>query len=97
MDITLRQLVERLQTETPQDWVSIRSDLYPWRRIVAAAERGEYEVSRVGRKLLMRRAELDRFLAAHRIAPKQPKPEEEKPKDEFNASLQRALRRHGLT
>lgn len=104
LDMTLRDLlttlVERRGVANDSDWINIRGDVYPWRRIVAAAERGECEVSRVGRRLMMKREELDRWLARHRIGPtsktKKVEPDAKKPKGEFGDSVQRALRRNGL-
>jgi hypothetical protein len=105
LDMTVRELLASLVARAggpanDDDWINIRGEDYPWRRIVAAAERGECEVSRVGRRLMMQRSELAKFLAARRIGPKTkklqtdaPKP---KPKGEFGDSVQRALRRNGL-
>ena len=100
--MTLRALLEALAEHTGRsandEWVNIRGEVYPWRRIVAAAERGECEVIRVGRRLLMRREELNRVLALWRIVPKKKKPEAspEEPKGEYDNVVQRALRRNGL-
>lgn len=102
LDMTLRDLLAALvdgrDVANDSDWINIRSEAYPWRRIVAAAERGECEVSRVGRRLMMQRSELSKFLTARRIGPKkaQPKTESPKPKSEFGDSVQRALKRNGL-
>lgn len=49
------------------EWVSIRNNGYPWRQIVAAAKRGECEVSQVGRQYMMHRNELAKFLRARRV------------------------------
>jgi len=99
LDLTLREfltlLVERGSPSGNDDWVNIRRDPYPWRRIVAAAERGECEVSRVGRRLLMKRSELDKFLARKGITPKNVEPKTETPPTDIEASVQRALRRNG--
>lgn len=72
LDLTLRALLERLLAAQRDDsgWVNVRGDQWPWRQLVAAAERGECSISRVGRKLLMRREELDRWLALHAIRPR---------------------------
>jgi hypothetical protein len=105
LDMTLRELLCALtNTSAPaandaDDWISIRSEAYPWKRIVAAAERGECEVSRVGRRLMMQRSELSRWLARHRIGPGTKKAKAEpdaKPRGEFGDSVQRALKRNGL-
>lgn len=74
LNLTVRTLLERLLAAEKQDaeWVNVRGDQWPWRHIVAAAERGECSVSRVGRKLLMRREELDRWLALHTISARKP-------------------------
>lgn len=95
----LGALTERALPANDGDWINIRSDDYPWKRIVAAAERGECEVSRVGRRLMMQRSELAKFLAARRIGPKKVKPEADakpKPKGEFGDTVQRMLKRNGL-
>ncbi|HET8932291.1 MAG TPA: hypothetical protein VFN67_02575, partial [Polyangiales bacterium] len=71
-DITLRELLQRLvdpPSPAGSEWINIRTDHLPWRQIVMAAERGEVEVCRVSRKLMMRRAELDRWLSAQKICP----------------------------
>lgn len=74
LNLTVRSLLELLvaQKQPDAEWVNVRSDEWPWRHIVAAAERGECAVSRVGRKLLMRREELDRWLALHAISARKP-------------------------
>jgi hypothetical protein len=73
-DLTLRALLKRLLGERahPSDlgWVNVRVDDCPWRHLVAAAERGEVVVARVGRKLLMRRPDLDAWLESQRIEPR---------------------------
>jgi hypothetical protein len=104
LDMTVRELLAALvaraggSANDGDDWINIRGEVYPWRRIVAAAERGECEVSRVGRRLMMQRSELAKFLAARRIGPKkvQTKSDAPKSKTEFGDSVQRALRRNGL-
>lgn len=72
LDLTVRALLERLLTreQANDGWVNIRDERWPWRQLVAAAERGECSVSRVGRKLMMRREDLDRWLALHAIKSK---------------------------
>lgn len=103
LDMSLRDLlvalVERSSVANDADWIDIRGGTYPWKRIVAAAERGECEVSRVGRRLMMQRAELTRWLSRHRIGPgpaKKTKTEPdapEKPKGKYADVVERALRR----
>jgi hypothetical protein len=72
LDLTLRALLERLlAAQRPDDgWVNVRDERWPWRQLVAAAERGEVSLSRVGHRLLMRREDLDRWLDAQRIQPR---------------------------
>jgi hypothetical protein len=72
LDLPLRELLALLlnaKTQPSNDagWVNIRTDDLPWRQLVAAAERGEVLVSRVGRKLLMKRADLDGWLEKQAI------------------------------
>lgn len=69
LNLPVRVLLERLLDAQKPDaeWVNVRDDLWPWRHMVAAAERGECAVSRVGRKLLVRREELNRWLATYKI------------------------------
>lgn len=77
MQLTLGEVLERVLAGRVSDeagWVNIRDERWPWRRILAAARRGECQVSKVGRQLLMRREELDRFLEQHRIRPKRIEP-----------------------
>lgn len=101
LDMTLRELLAALvdragASANDDEWINIRGEVYPWRRIIAAAERGECEVSRVGRRLMMRRSELSKFLAARRIGPKKVEPKTDAPTSELDRSVQRALRRNGL-
>lgn len=75
LKLTLGELLERLLDARGDDgslagWVSIRDERWPWRRILAAAQRGECQVSKVGRQLLMRREELDRWLGLQSIRSK---------------------------
>ena len=74
LDMPLRAFLARLAAPSaaadPDPWVDIRSDRWPWRRIVDGAERGECVVARVGRRLLMRRSELDAWIERHRIVPR---------------------------
>lgn len=74
LEMTVRALLERLvaNQQVDSDWVNVRGDQWPWRQLVAAAERGEVQVSRVGRKLMMRRQELDSWLSKHFIKKHQP-------------------------
>jgi len=79
LKLTLGELLERLLARPADDgagWVNIRDERWPWRRIVAAAQRGECQVSKVGRQLLMRREELGRWLDLHRIRPAREQPTE---------------------
>lgn len=64
LDITVRELLSALANRD-RDWIDIRCEPYPWKYIIAAAERGECEV-----RIVMRRAELDRFMKSRRIKPK---------------------------
>lgn len=100
LEMTLRELITSLSggcasEASPNDWINIRDERYPWRHIVAAAERGECQVSRVGRKLLMQRSELDRFLSARRIVPRH-EPANDAPEGEYADVVQRALRESGI-
>lgn len=103
LDMSLRDflaaLVENRAVANDSGWINIRGDEYPWKRIVAAAERGECEVSRVGRRLMMQRSELTRWLAQYRIGAglKKVKPDPEaNQKGEFGDSVRLALKRNGL-
>lgn len=92
LDLTLRALLERLLAERRDDsgWVNVRGEPWPWRQLVAAAERGECSVSRSGHKLLMRREELERWLDTQRIQPRQAAPdtaEKPTPRNEHMAKL----------
>lgn len=92
LDLTLRTLLERLlaREQSNDGWVNIRDERWPWRQLVAAAERGEVAVSRVGRKLMMRREDLDRWLDAHRIQPRQPEPKPTPHDEHLNKMLEGA-------
>jgi hypothetical protein len=106
LDMTLREflaaLVEARMTAPANDadeWIDIRGDRYPWRHIVDSAEQGECEVARVGRRLMMRRQELSRWLSSRRIStatareeekPDEPLSEEQELRQQARASLQRA-------
>lgn len=48
-------------------WVNIRKEGFPWRHMVSDAEQGLAEVSRVGRKLMARETEVDRWLSTRDI------------------------------
>src|SRR5262245_38194082 len=63
----LAKLLERENAPVALDWINVRCDDYPWRHLVAAGERGELTVARVGRKLLVRRPDLDRWLESRAI------------------------------
>ena len=96
LDMTVREFLEKLLAGHSVDdigWVNIRSPEWPWQSIVSAAERGEVRVSRVGRKLLMRRDELDKWLDAHCIPRKQKQraePKEDVPDDDMQRMLDKA-------
>lgn len=71
-DLKVGELVEILATRLQRSdelnvWIDVRNSQWPWRQLVSAAERGEVDLSRVGRKLLIRKNELDRWLATKRI------------------------------
>lgn len=90
LDLTLRALLERLlaaRDAANDGWVNVRDERWPWRQLVAAAERGEVSVSRVGHRLMMRRDELDRWLDAQRIQPRRPAEEPVPPRDEHMSKL----------
>jgi hypothetical protein len=71
LDLTLRELLASLLREhppsDPDPWVDLRKEGWPCRRIAEAAKRGECKVSRVGRRLLMRRSELNAWIDRHQI------------------------------
>ena len=102
LDMTLHELLVALgqalgaSANNEEDWIDIRGQKYPWRHIVDAAERGECEVARVGRRLLMRRQELSRWLSTCRIAPPAQKPTATvSEKDELKRQVRASLRRAG--
>ena len=74
LELTLKELLDRLTSEAGRDpnaiagWVNIRREGFPWRHMVMDAESGRAEVSRVGRKLMAREAEIDRWLRAKGIS-----------------------------
>jgi hypothetical protein len=78
-DVTVRELFEMFEkvvaaaNRATDTWVDIRDRKLPWRHIVAAAERGEVKVSRVGRKLLMRQTELNKWLDMQNVQKNRPK------------------------
>ena len=88
MSLTLQQLLERplgevleqLLAHRPEhatdasDWLDVRAPTFPvhWRRVVDAAKRDEVTISRIGRSLLVRRDELDRWLRTYAIEPTAP-------------------------
>ena len=98
--MTVRELLTALVVahETPSandvGWVSIRNPQWPWRRIVDAAARGEVRVSRVGRTLLMRREELDRWLEEQAISRRSVEPVDLVDPDEAN--IQKTMEMAGL-
>ncbi len=70
LDLTVRDLLASLvQTPSaadPDPWVDPRArDLH--RPLLAAAQRGEVALSKIGRKFLIRRSELDRWIALQRV------------------------------
>jgi hypothetical protein len=93
LDMPLRALLGRLLAAQPADepdpWLEVDAS---WRRrVTAAAERGECEVSRVGRRVLWRRSERDSWIERHAITPRTPEPEQPKG-DAHIAKLVEALR-----
>ena len=95
LDLSLRELLRRLLTAgSPADseWINVRTDQLPWRQLVEAAERGEVVVSRVGRKLMMKRHDLDRWLEAQAIGRRRGTEKAQKPAHEADIShlVQRA-------
>lgn len=108
LDMTLREflkaLVEARTAPVANDvdeWIDIRGDRYPWRHIVESAEQGQCEVARVGRRLMMRRQELNRWLSSRRIGSSISQEEErpdDKPlseKEELRRQARASLRRAG--
>jgi excisionase family DNA binding protein len=73
LDLTVRELLTRIvdrapaSSVDPDPWVDAAACPVGWRHVLDAARRGELEASRIGRKVLVRRSELDRWLAAHRV------------------------------
>lgn len=96
-DISLREfLISITQRGVVDDWINIRGNNYPWRHIVRAADRGECKISRVGRKLMMRRDELDRWLVKQSMAPRKRKSKgHTAPADDLDAEAQRLLEKQG--
>ena len=74
LDMTLNELINKLtadETSSPNataGWVNISKDGFPWRQTVADAETGAAALSRVGRKLMAREAEIDRWLSTKQIS-----------------------------
>jgi hypothetical protein len=74
LDMTLRELLaalaERLSTAesvAPDPWEDIQGTPLK-RRLVRAAARGEVQLHRIGRQLLIRRSERDRWIEKHAIS-----------------------------
>ncbi len=84
LDVSLRELLVRVldvraEGQDPERWVDIRDSQHcpvPWRNVLEAARRGELEASRVGRQVLVRARELDRWLTAKRIEARSADPAE---------------------
>jgi excisionase family DNA binding protein len=78
LDLTLREVLARVLAERTQStdagaWIDCADSAacpIPWRRVLEAAQRGELEASRVGRRVLVRRVELDRWIASKQIKPR---------------------------
>lgn len=96
LDMTVRELLQAVVNKE-DGWVDIRCESYPWRRIVEAAERGECEVSRVGRRLMMQREELNRWLSSRRIHKENKSDATAIPEDEMQRRVRRSLERQGYT
>lgn len=96
--MTLRELLaavvqaHSVPANNADEWIDIRNEKYPWRHIVDAAERGECEVARVGRRLLMQRRELSRWLSTRRITSAGKSMHEPDPDHESENELQRSAR-----
>lgn len=77
LDCSLRDLLARVLDQRgpaldPDRWIDCRDAAQcpvPWRLVVEAAQRGELEASRVGRNVVVRARELDRWLSTRRITP----------------------------
>lgn len=98
LDMSVRAFLECLvanQQRPDVDWVNVRTQDLPWRQLVAAAERGEVQVSRVGRRLMMRREELDSWLAKHFIKQHRPGDSEPVPQTDEDAHVMRLIERAG--
>jgi excisionase family DNA binding protein len=64
----LQVIVEHI-TATTDPWVDAAACELPQRAIRDAVRRGEIEGHRVAKRLLIRRSELDRYIAARRVIP----------------------------
>lgn len=73
----LRRLCESQGGGDTDPWLDVEPALR--RRVVAAAERGEVMVSRIGRRVLWRRSERDAFIERHRVQPRAAEPERPQP------------------
>lgn len=60
----IRSAIRPRDGADPDTWVDPKSPRCPvgYRQVLAAAQRGELEVFRVGRKCLVRKSELDRWI-----------------------------------
>jgi excisionase family DNA binding protein len=93
--LTLGEIANALagtRAEAPSAWIDIRSDAspVPYRHALAAAQRGELNVHRIGRRGLVRREELDEWIARQPTIGSEPEKIED---DESPAA--RILRREG--
>jgi len=101
LDMTVRELLMTLTRlgGHADEWINIRDERYPYRRILRAIDSGEsVEVCRVGRRLLMRREELNRWIEAHRItraSKKEKKKRDATPETDEDRSIRRSLERQG--
>lgn len=79
LDLTLRDvLAQLLGSGTPaelDEWIDPRSTACPapYRTVLSAARAGDLALCKVGRRLLVRRSELDRWITAQTVRP-QPAP-----------------------
>src|SRR5262249_13830140 len=74
LDLTVRQFVERVLADgapiEADPWVDASKAPCGRQRVLDAAKRGELEASKIGRQVLVRCSELDRWIAAQRIEPR---------------------------